>query len=325
MDHQYPDWCYIRMFNLSNDTSNSMFKKGAGVELQAGYEKGSFGLIFRGVGQQQRRGKLPNGVDKYHDVVATGPRSAFQYGTVNKTLNEDWTLKDAWETATQVMQQLGASIGFVDKLPETKFKKPITLYGMARDVMNWVANTANMSWHYDHEGKINLIKNDGFMQGDTMVINADTGMVGLPEQTLDGINVKIFLNPNVRKGQKVMIDEKSIQRLQFGRGVEGANVGLFGGSGFGDQQLFDLNVPQVPGTPQVGTAPRITTDNIYKVIKIDHDGSMEGQEWYTTLICIALDESGPASAKFGGAGDANSERGTPEKDSQQQGGGGGGQ
>ena len=40
-------------------------------------------------------------------------------------------------------------------------------------------------------------------------------MVGLPEQTQNGVNVKILLNPSVRCGRSLQINNSSIQRLRL--------------------------------------------------------------------------------------------------------------
>lgn len=310
-DMQYPDWCYIRMLNLSNSTSNAMFQKGAEVRLEAGYKEGKYGRLMIGQATQMRRGKLPNGVDKYHDVVATVNRTAYTYAVISEKFDANWKDKDIIQKLADKFGELGAQTGFIDQPGDKDHPRALTLHGSVKDYLNRITEANNMSWHFDQEGKLNVIKNDGFnTTAGTLEINADSGMVGLPEQTLDGIVVKIFLNPDCYKGQKVHVDEKSIQRFLAGQGPAGYEATLLGSnfpgiiSGFGKDQIPfivpNLNEAQPSDFANQPTiVPRISQSGIYKIAKIDHDGNMEGQEWYTTLTCISMDEKGPAGVKAG--------------------------
>jgi hypothetical protein len=74
------------------------------------------------------------------------------------------------------------------------------------------------------------------------------------------------------------------------------------------------------GQPGQGTLPKIAQDGIYKIVRVDHDGDMEGLEWYTTITALAPDDQSTASASKRNQFTA---RGIPEQD-QQDGGSGGG-
>jgi len=290
---QQPDQAYIRIINLSDKTSNSIFEQGLSVNIYAGYHEGPYGEIFSGTVNEMRRGKM-NGTDKYHDILAITGDKAYKYAEVSKSLEKGATYKDIIMAAVQAMQKMGVEIGHIDDFSSVKLNKGVTLNWMARDILREAAETVNGVWTV-FNNKLQFIKVDGSAPG-SYTINGDSGMIGMPEQTLTGINVRILINPNIRIDQKVHIDSKSIQQAMRRT------------TSYTDLPLKDI-------------MPGINVDGDYKVIRIDHDGSLLGTEWYTTLTCVA---EGKEGIKGSQNRTITPPRGITETETGGQGGGGGG-
>jgi hypothetical protein len=308
-DNPIPPFAYVRILNLSNGTMDAVFQKNAAVKIEGGYP-GRTGVIFDGNAQQMRRGKLPNGVDKYLDVIAVSGKEAYGFSTVQDSLEENSTMRDVADRAIQSMQKHGVQAGSIsEKLAQKVHPRPVTLYGMSRDILRYVSEATNTAWHI-HNNQVNIVDNEGYLPGGTIEINANSGMIGLPEQTLDGIVIKILLNPDARPGQKVHVDASSIQQALVSQGFPGTEFPLLG--------PFEQRIPLPFGQRSAGTIPKIAQDGFYRIVRVDHDGDMEGQEWYTTLTAIAVGDpiKNPDRQQDTGF------RGIPEQD--QQGGTGGG-
>ncbi|WP_457818986.1 hypothetical protein, partial [Staphylococcus aureus] len=71
---------------------------------------------------------------------------------------------------------------------------------MARDFMRGAARTAQAVWSIQ-DGKVQLVPETSYRPGLIPVITSETGMIGLPEQTQNGITVKMLLNPYVKISQ----------------------------------------------------------------------------------------------------------------------------
>lgn len=304
-DSQHPNWMYIRITNLSNDSMNYDYKENDLVELKAGYP-GRSGTIFKGKVMQIRKGKEPNGVDKYFDVLATSNNQAYGFAMVNKTLKAGWTNKDILEEALKPMKAFGIEEGHVADLGSKKGTKAKVLFGHAREILRDLGFSTGTSWSIQDE-KFQMLKPDGYLPGDVVVLNSNTGMIGLPEQNLKGIVAKSLLNPDFHYGGRVKIDESSIQKSLYSAAT------LSGGAGL-----------------QKSITPTIAPDGIYRILRVDHDGDSEGQDWYSTLTCTnASDSTKPGQEDDGGAaspvkgGDAGEQvwRGTTETEDNEQGGG----
>ena len=111
-----------------------------------------------------------------------------------------------------------------------------------------------------------MIPLTAYMPGDVPVITAATGMIGLPEQTPNGIKVRVLLNPTIKIGQAIQLDNKSIQQMRYGLGVNQQQENFF-------NEL----------------ASKLNDDGFYYVMVADHTGDTRGNDWYSDLTCLAID------------------------------------
>jgi len=139
------------------------------------------------------------------------------------------------------------------------------MFGMARDFMRSTAKSTQTVWSIQ-DGKVVLVPETSYKPGDIPVVTAATGMVGLPEQTQNGIRVKMLLNPNVKISQLIHLDNASIQRFEF-----------------------SLNVGQQAEMERVGLQNKLQDDGFYYVMVAEHTGDTRGNDWYTEVICLAAD------------------------------------
>lgn len=251
--------------NVSRQTAEMIRKEYKTVSLSAGYRSGS-GLIFKGEILQVRSGR-ENVADSYVHILATSSERARNFATVNKTLAAGHTFRDRVDVATQAMKQYGITIGHIDQLDPRKFPRAFAAFGMAKDLLRDVCFSTGSSWH-NHNGTFHLVKNSGTLPGDTVVLNSNTGMVGLPEQTLQGVIVRCLLNYRIRPAQKLQINESSIQRASLDPAYTG---------GLGNYNLSDAGI--------LGVA----ADGIYKALLVEHSGDTRGPDWYTDITCVKAD------------------------------------
>ena len=112
-----------------------------------------------------------------------------------------------------------------------------------------------------------------YLPGDTPVISATTGLIGIPEQTQQGIQMRVLLNPFLKIGQAVKLDNASaINQLRLG-----------------------LDVGSQASNPQLASSIKTNADGLYYVMVANHSGDTRGANWYTDLTCLAIDASVPLS------------------------------
>lgn len=259
-----PHHCNIVFTNLAPATIAAMRKENAKVTLKAGYQSGAAGLIFEGEVLQVRSGR-ENVSDTYCHVLATSGGNGRNYATVNKALAAGHTHRDRIGVALDAMKPFGIVPGFIDELGKRKFPRNFVAHGMAHDLLREVCEAAGATWHIQGN-RLNILKAGTTLPGGMIVINAKTGMVGLPEQTIEGVIVRCLLNPNLYPGGKVQLNNASIQQaaLSPSTGAQGTNT-LFGEGGI----------------------LALSADGTYKIWRVEHEGDTRGQAYYTTITCTA--------------------------------------
>lgn len=231
------------------------------VILQAGYES-NFGVIFQGNIKQIIVGR-ESATDTFIDIVAGDGDRAYNFAIVNSTLAAGATQENQIAAAITPMSEKGVTAGPSGALSPDKLPRGKVMYGAARNYIRNVADTANMAFSIQDE-KVTLIPKKSFLPGEVVVLTSKTGMIGTPQQTNEGVNVKCLLNPRIQIGGRIKIDNASVERLKINLSVAGAPE----------------NIP----------AP-ISADGTYYVLVTEHQGDTRGVEWYTSLICLYNDPS----------------------------------
>jgi len=281
-DFRTPNSADIRIYNLSENTVKWVQREFTRVVLQAGYA-GSYGVIFDGTIKQARRGR-ESPTDTYLDLTAADGDSAYNFAVMNVTLAAGSTANDHLQQVLQSMASRGITMGESPALSANKLPRGKVFYGMTRDFLDILGKTQDVSWSIQ-DGKLTLVPNNAYLPGEAVVITSATGMIGLPEQTQNGINVRTLLNPGIRIGKQLHINNTSIQQYRFGLSV---NAGT--SNGFVAQQA------------------KITDDGFYKAFVVDHYGDTRGNDWYTDTICLAIDSTVPLGLlpQTGGVGPVGS-------------------
>lgn len=262
-DFQTPNSARIRVYNMNPATMARVQQEFKRVVLQAGYE-GNYGLIFDGTVVQTRRGRTSQ-VDTHLDITAADGDAAYNFAIVNTTLAAGSTAQDHFNVAAQAMGQHGVGVGYTAGLTSNPLPRGKVMFGMARDFMRGVARATQTTWSIQ-DGKIVVIPETSYMPGEIPVINSETGLVGLPEQTQNGINFRVLLNPNIKIGTLVQLDNSSIQRFEY-----------------------SLNVQQQAQNHRTSLENALQVDGYYYVMWAEHQGDTRGNDWYTDVVCLAAD------------------------------------
>lgn len=279
-DTATPNTADIYVYNLDNATALRIRKEFTRVILQAGYP-GNYGVIFQGNIKQVIIGR-ESATDTFINVVAGDGDRAYNFAVVKKTIAPGSTYQDQIDASIEAMTPKGVTLGHVGDLPPTKLPRGKVLFGNARNYLRNVGRSTNHSWSIQ-DGKVNFIKKTGYLPGEEVVINATSGMIGTPQQTNDGVNVKVLLNPNIQIGGRIHIDTGLI--LQ--------------------QKLNLEQIAQAKGN--TSTVNRLIPRNLnangsYYVLVIEHTGDTRGGDWYTSIISLNIDvSSNPQNSVTGGS------------------------
>ena len=262
-DASTPNVARIGIFNLADSSTQPAFFVGKTVTLSAGYVGEPIYVLFKGEIRQARNLRA-DVTDKVLAILATDGSTPRNYAVVNKTLSAGHTYYDRVMAAFEPMKALGLGLGYIDKeaLSKVKFPRGAALFGNVKDLLRQTAAATKTSWSIQN-GKLQVLANDKPLPGGVIELNSKTGLVGLPVQTIQGIEGVALLNGQIVPGCTVKIDQKSIQQAEFD--------------------------PSISGNPNNELLKRygISADGTYKVFYVGHVGDTRGEPFFTNFVAVA--------------------------------------
>ena len=210
-----PDFSEVTIYNLSAQTENTIISQGQRVIVEAGYEGDQYGMIFDGDIIQPLRSK-EEGVTYSLTLVAQDGDLFLNSGLVNASYKAGQTPRSiAYEVTSKAAEPIEiASIS--ENLENTVLPRGKAVFGLARDYLHQIARTEEAVF-YVADRKVNIVKAKDMPTSRAIDLTPATGLVGIPEQTEQGIQGKCLLNPMIKLNTFVHIDSALVRRQKASR------------------------------------------------------------------------------------------------------------
>lgn len=280
-----PNTLSLRIYNLSKPQVQKIQQEYGRVVLSAGYT-GNAATIFDGEIVYTMRGNQPGEVpgsyatnfaiysnresptDTVLDITASDGQSAYNYAVISKTLSAGAKTIDMINALAPALAKYGVSIGSLPAdLPSQVFARGVVLHGSVRDILDVICKSIRAHWTFENM-QLQIVLNDAYIPGRETIINDKTGLVGMPRQELNGgVSFTCLLNPFIRMNSVIKLNSADIQQA-------------------------------APPTAynQLDQTQQVDGDGLYRAIRVGHIGDTRGQEWYTTVVAIGINEAGPTPA-----------------------------
>jgi hypothetical protein len=275
-----PSILECRVWNLSANTVKTLTASGSDgtpefnkVVLQAGYVTGQFGTIFQGNVIYYRSGR-ESPTDTYVIIYAADGDRAHNYALVNATVPAGSKPADVANALNGPLAAKGLdSNNAAPPNNGIQYPRGKVCFGKAADYARDLAANTACQWSVQN-GAQQYVPRTTPVAGEALVVNSATGMLGIPIQTIYGIEVRILMNPNIKYGGVLKINNKDIQTAEL--------------------QLIQGGIGPANSVNQLG--PQfLSADGYYKVIAGEYTGDTRGTEWDTLLWCVSLDTSGTSA------------------------------
>ncbi|EIC3241221.1 TPA: hypothetical protein J1Z64_003833 [Escherichia coli] len=278
----------FRLYNLSQETRNRILQKEfTRIQVIAGYRgfpdaSGNYpdanvGMIFNGDIRYTITGK-DNATDTWVLLQCIDGWEGHLNASVKTTVAAGWKYNELFSLAMKSYAPYGISSGTVPAMPETVFPRGRVVYQNTAGLMNNIAGQCRADWWYENN-QVNILPEKRYLDTAT-VLNADTGLIGMPQQTLGaGVNVRCLINPRIRLGGLIRLDQQSVYRAALSDEQTAQSAGRLSET----ENNGNLYVGGLTGAQPAS----INTDGDYIVGRIDYTGDTRGQAWYMDLLCLA--------------------------------------
>lgn len=248
----YPNLANIKIYNLSESKRNDIEKSDITIRVFAGYKDTGLPLLFSGdVINVIHRFIQPDWVS---EIFCRDGGKVLDNAIINKAFPEGMTTENI---ANELLKEMdGISKGLTDGLKDCLTGKKSLLRawqasGSIKSIWDELAKNCDFEWSINDGVFETVPKNIPADDVPPIIINQKSGMIGSPERTDIGVNVKNHLLPELKLGRTIKI--KSIS--------ETINAG----------NLFFKKVPP------------IRNEGVYRIDKIVHIGDTHDNPWSTDI------------------------------------------
>ena len=248
----YPNLANIKITNLKESNRNLIEQKGLHLELYAGYEDVSIVLLFSG--DLINTTHLKVGPDWISEIYARDGGNILDESIINKAFPAGMRTENI---ANELFKEMGdVKKGMLEGLTNCITGKRSLLRawqasGNIRAIWDELATNCGFEWTINNGVFETVPKDLPVDDVPPIVINQLSGMIGSPERTDIGVNVKNHMLPELKLGRVFKIEAVS----------EKINAG----------NLFFKPIPP------------IRNQGIYRMDKLIHEGDTRGNKWQTNI------------------------------------------
>ena len=260
------------IYNLSQKTEKAIIEEGFQISIQAGYEKGQYGEIFTGDIIQVIRNR-EDGINYKLEILAARSIKDFDWNFVRSSIAANSTpreqIKEVCEKADTKLKSGDISPNISQQpLPRGKifFGKP---FKYLRDIA--IHNNAFFGMNAKKEVTMTGV-NDEIPEDMVVHLTPESGLVGTPKYTDNGIIIKMLLDARVQPRTLVKIDNSIIQ---------------------GQLVTIDPQMNATNKNEQRNQKVMFDEDGEYMVLSVTHKGDTWGDEWTTEVVGLSRNGRAP--------------------------------
>lgn len=270
-----PNTSECTIYNLSADGETQIVDEGHRLIIEAGYESQQttdetiardgeeatqvrqyqrYGIIFDGDIFQPLREREDGVTYKLIMQAIDGDKFNF-LNKINVVIPQKATPRTVINTIAS-SSEVPIEISKVSEDIQTSaLPRGKVLFGNPAKYLDQVSSD-NKAMTWIEDGKLNVVKfTDPPSANEAIIITPENGMVGVPQQTNDGVSVKCLMDPRIKLGGLIKIDNSLVRQNKIAIGQQ--------------QTVLDK-------------------DGLYFVQAITHEGDTRGNDWHTTISGVSM-------------------------------------
>lgn len=253
-----PNYSHIIIYNLAASTI-AKIKNGDIVVLSAGYKDGNYGMIFNG-DVVQAFVTREEGVNTLLHLICQDGDDFLNASFTVQTLEKGSSVMDAVKACSSLPQNMiGSNVTGAGTYIRGK-----VMFGMSAKYLANIAKTTN-SQFYVEDRKINIVGADDYAPGEAVLLTPETGLIGDPTQTDNGVQGQCLINPSIKLNTLIKIDSSYIVTKALDN-AESQSVAF-------------------------------SSDGVYRITKLTYEGDTHGDAWYCNFEAISREADAAAAAE----------------------------
>ena len=253
------------VYNMNITTEAGIITEAFQFSIFGGYEKGQYGEIFTGDIVQVIRNR-EDGVNYRLELIAVRGEAEFDRNWVRASVAAQATPRQQIEAINQKADVPLETGEISKKISQQPLPRGRIFFGKPLKYLRDIAINNNAFFELNSQQKVELkCLNDEIPEDMCLVLTPETGLVGTPKYTDNGIHIQMLLDARVKLRSLIKIDNSLIQ---------------------GQAISIDPKMSQKNSSGQQNQQSVFDEDGEYMVLQITHSGDTWGDDWTTSVIGI---------------------------------------
>ena len=276
-------YAIVRIYNLANDAERLIINDGDRVIIEAGYEgtmgadrkndmlktpgfiseeegeleeetasSGQYGVIFDGQVIYPTRSKETNN-DYVLTLSCIDGNQPLNFNYIKKSMNKGMNQRQVFDAVCNSGSVKVPQAHVTDGLSEQALPRGKVFFGRSFDYVEDICRGNNALYFMDG-GSVNLYKLTDEAKDEALVVDPYTGLIGMAQQTTNGLTFRVLLNPSIKLMTKIQIARSEVK-----------------------EQTLVVGQKQLP----------LDDEWIYQAIEVTHRGDTRGNDWYTDVVGLS--------------------------------------
>lgn len=236
----------IEIYNISPDSRSFMEQRKLVVILKAGYKDLVSTVFFGDVIRRDVKRVGPDLItslecgDAENILTTAHIELGFEAGITNVQIIE------------QAAKKLLLSSGIRKGVKTVQYQSGFSFSGLVQDLLSQLTREVGVE-HTIRNGELIILPDLETDEQEAILVTKDTGLIGFPTKTIDGLEFTTLLNPAIVSGRAVKVESKQFQG-EFGIRAE-----------------------------IVASASLVKSGDVLKVRKVTHTGDTASGPWFTKV------------------------------------------
>lgn len=197
--NEKPNPASFQIWNLNRDHINQLLSQSfKQLALSVGYQ--TLRQIYSGDITKVRIKR--DGMDFILSIECADGHQAYTQSMSKTTLKSGASDEDILKSLQQTMPKV--QTGAIDVPNQRKLPRGRVLNGDSREILNRIAKNNNADWSIQ-DGSLVFLPHDKVLNEEAVLLSQETGMIGAPGQTDDGLELTCLLNPALQIGGLVEV------------------------------------------------------------------------------------------------------------------------
>jgi hypothetical protein len=252
------------VYNMNAATEGEIINEAFQISVYGGYEQGQYGEIFTGDIVQVIRNR-ENGIDYRLEILAIQGMQSLQFNHVRSSVAANSKARDIVKQVCK-SADIPVKVGEIsDKIPEQPLPRGKILFGKPFKYLRQIAVNNNAFFQLNSKKEVELhCMYDEIPDNMCLTLTPESGLVGTPKYSDNGIIIKMLLDPRVKVRSMIKIDNSLVQR-----------------------QLLSVDTSMSGKNNQQSQKAVFDQDGEYEALSVTHSMDTWGDDWTTEIVGIS--------------------------------------